>query len=385
MLDPFAVKLPEPLARALETISTTLSLPTLQYHGHEVLFALSFYTFIFIVVSPWLNKTFMPKRYASFNKRTRINWDVHVVSFVQSTLICILSLAVILGDKERKQWRSSDQWEMRIFGYTGLTGLCQSFALGYFLWDLYMCTFYINIFGPGMLAHAISAVTVFSFGFRPFLYYWAPVFLLYELSSPFLNIHWFCDKLELTGSTIQAVNGAFLVLTFFCCRLVWGTYSSVLVFYDVWRAIQGGYTEPRLFEKFTAYAREGDLSDPQGQTTAFMGVRYLPLWLGSAYLASNLVLNVLNYYWFSKMVQTIRKRFDPPFGTKGIGEDKVEWEHVEKKKGSVKAAREKAEAVTGRVELDDAATVQRGVYADGHTSVEVTGSTRRTTTSRRKA
>lgn len=116
-----------------------------------------------------------------------------------------------------------------------------------------------------------------------------------------------------------------------------------------------------------------------------MGVRYLPLWLGSAYLASNLVLNVLNYYWFSKMIQTIRKRFDPPWGTKGIGADRVEWEHVERKKGSVKAAREKAEAAVGPVELDDAATVQRGVYADGHASVEVTGSARRTTRNRRKA
>lgn len=227
---------------------------------------------------------------------------------------------------------------------------------------------------------------------RPFLYYYAPVFLLYELSSPFLNIHWFCDKLDLTGSTYQAVNGIFLVGTFFSCRLVWGTYSSIRVFRDVWRAIQEGYTEPHFFtEKLTAFAREGALSDPRGQTTAYMGVRYLPLWLGAAYLASNLVLNMLNYYWFGKMIQTIRTRFDPPLGTRGVGPERIEYEPAEKSRhgkgqGSVRAAREKAEAVlNGPVELDDAATVQRGVFADGHKSVEVSGSTRPNARSRRKA
>jgi hypothetical protein len=90
---------------------------------------------------------------------------VHVVSFVQSCVINSLSLYVIFFDEERKTWRSADNWEKRIWGYDGMSGLLQSQALGYFLWDLYMCSRYVHIFGWGMLAHAISAVTVFSFGF----------------------------------------------------------------------------------------------------------------------------------------------------------------------------------------------------------------------------
>lgn len=38
----------------------------------------------------------------------------------------------------------------------------------------------------------------------------------------------------------------------------------------------------------------------------------MPLWLGLTYLASNLVLNALNIYWFGKMIDTIRKRFEAP-------------------------------------------------------------------------
>lgn len=42
----------------------------------------------------------------------------------------------------------------------------------------------------------------------------------------------------------------------------------------------------------------------------------MPIWLAGCYLASNLTLNGLNWYWFGKMIETIRKRFDPPLGTR---------------------------------------------------------------------
>lgn len=59
---------------------------------------------------------------------------------------------------------------------------------------------------------------------------------------------------------------------------------------------------------------------------AFAGARSLPQWLALSYLASNIVLNVLNYYWFGKMIETLRKRFEPPLGTRRVEkkEDKKE-------------------------------------------------------------
>lgn len=38
---------------------------------------------------------------------------------------------------------------------------------------------------------------------------------------------------------------------------------------------------------------------------------FLPLWLAVTYLGSNLVLNALNFYWFAKMIDALRKRFVP--------------------------------------------------------------------------
>ena len=104
--------------------------------------------------------------------------------------------------------------------------------------------------------------------------------MLYELSTPFLNVHWFCDKLGLTGSKLQLYNGIALIVTFGGCRLIWGSWASWFMLKDVWRAMQ----EP------------GELP--------------VPRWLAAAYLASTLVLSGLNFWWFGKMIQTVMARFD---------------------------------------------------------------------------
>ncbi|SMR50512.1 unnamed protein product [Zymoseptoria tritici ST99CH_1E4] len=381
MKDPFPIAPPEALINLTQPIATALSLPTLPLHVHEVIFAFFFYNFVNVVLSPWLSRTFFPSTYTSFNRRTRINWDVHVVSFFQSVIICALSLYVIWFDEERKETRPREAWEPRIWEYSGLSGLLQSFALGYFLWDFIMCTVHVDIFGWGMLAHAISALSVFALGYRPFIYFYAPVFLLYELSSPFLNIHWFCDKLKLTGSIYQAINGAFLTFTFFACRIIWGNISSVYVFQDVYKGVFRGNTTPLSkphhladvpVSSYTAKDLLAIYNDEQGQRFAFAGQeRFIPLWLGAIYLASNIVLNSLNIWWFGKMVQTIRSRFAPPFGTKGQAKE-VHYEPKERVRmqGSPRQS-------------EDEIKVHKVVEADGSRGIEMEG--QRTLRTRRKA
>ena len=38
---------------------------------------------------------------------------------------------------------------------------------------------------------------------------------------------------------------------------------------------------------------------------------HVPLWLAIIYLGANLTLNSLNFYWFLKMIDAVRKRFEP--------------------------------------------------------------------------
>ena len=128
----------------------------------------------------------------------------------------------------------------------------------------------------------------------------------------------------MTGSNAQLYNGILLMSTFFGSRLIWGTYASFHCFSDVWKALKFQDTpagkawletrgrSPALhFDRFT----KGDpAAELFGHTTAHP--RHIPQWLALAYVTSNLVLLFLNVIWFGKMIETIRKRFAPPFGTR---------------------------------------------------------------------
>lgn len=307
MLYPFHLSAPPALVSATKPLADYFYLKTLPYHIHEVLLACFFYTLVGSYFSPWISSRLAPNKYPKLNAQTRLSWDVHVVSLLQSVVITFLALWVMFFDEEVKGM----DWKQRVWGYTGTLGMVQALAAGYFLWDLVITLWHVDTFGWGFVAHAFSALFVFSFGFRPFLNYYGPVFLLYELSSPFLNFHWFFDKLDMTGSTPQLINGIVLIVTFFLCRLVWGTYQSVMVFSDVWKAVNYQFDAGKHERHFGVGA-----ASAQAKIMSFAGTEGIPPWLGWTYLASNMTLHTLNVFWFGKMISAVRKRFNPPFGTR---------------------------------------------------------------------
>lgn len=302
MKDPFFIPPIPALSKAVQPWADKYALPTLPLHVHEVLGFALFYTFIQLVVSPAISNRLFPAYYPRDSRGKRVNWDAHVVSLVQSVLINGMALWTMFVDEERAQM----DWQQRIWGYTGAAGLIQAMATGYFLWDFVMTAMNLDVFGLGLLAHAVSALSVYSFGFRPFLNYYGCTFILYELSTPFLNIHWFFDKLNMTGSKAQLYNGLTLLFTFFSCRLVWGTIQSAFVYRDMWRAV------------FTAPTAEA-LSN--SEIMSFADGATIPLWLAVIYTASNLVLNTLNWHWFFKMIAAVKKRFEPAKATEKVEAD----------------------------------------------------------------
>ncbi len=161
---------------------------------------------------------------------------------------------------------------------------------------------------------------------RPFVNFYGPTFILYELSSPFLNFHWFFDKLGMTGSLPQWYNGILLLVSFFCCRLLWGTYQSIRVYQDVWAALHyDPLTHPKPSSVYTPAPESGEM------LMQYAGGYFVPTWLAVVYLGANIVLNTLNFYWYGKMIETIKKRFTE------VGEKKrgagVGAGHVEKEEG----------------------------------------------------
>ncbi|KAL1835655.1 hypothetical protein VTJ49DRAFT_6265 [Mycothermus thermophilus] len=346
MRDPFPIPPIPALSRAVEPLAELLAMPTLPLHIHEVVGAALLYTAIQTVVSPVLSNWLFPQFYPRHHRAKKANWDTHVVSLVQSLLINALALWVMFADEERKAM----DYEQRVWGYTGACGLIQALAAGYFVWDLGITLLNLDIFGLGLLAHAISALAVYTFGFRPYLNYYSPIFILYELSTPFLNIHWFFDKLNMTGTKPQLYNGIALLVTFFLCRLVWGTYQSAVVYVDMWHSI---HRAPSAEYLDAAFAAVSDPTDPDANPMFFSrNPTTVPVWLTGIYLASNLTLNSLNWFWFFKMIKAVSKRFEPPkaavavpAGKAGAAEKPIKATAVEGTADGVAVQRRRAHSI----------------------------------------
>ena len=284
---------------ALQAIAEKLGLHTLPLHIHEIVLAFSLYHFIYTYLSPALSTRAFPSIYPKLSSQTKVNWNVHMVSLVQSIFICTTALWILFLDHDL----SNLDTKGRLGGYSGVAGMTQAFAAGYFAWDAVISAMHMDVFGVGLLAHALAALVIVILGFvrslhflnlsrpprcaadlyckRPFANYYGIAFVLYELSTPFLDFHWLFDKCHMTGSRIQLYNGIMLVLVFFGCRLAWGSYLSIRIYQDIW-----------LLQ-----------NSPLSKDTKF------PLWMVYLYFGMNTTLTTLNVYWFGQMIQAIMKRF----------------------------------------------------------------------------
>ncbi|EPX72656.1 DUF887 family protein [Schizosaccharomyces octosporus yFS286] len=239
-----------------------LGLYKLPRHIHVVILSALFYQFINLL-SPWISNK-LSRHYKHLSRRTKLNWDSHVVSSVQSVLLISLGYLIL---------REVNNFNDKLFGYSVYAGDIYALADGYFLWDLYITVRYAKITGLGFVVHAVAALFVVTFSYSPYLMYYGPTYLSWELSTPFLNIHYFLDKTNKTGSKFQILNGILLILTFFFVRIVWGWYSAYSTSMEIIRRV----TE-------------------------------IPRGLSLFYLAANMSLNCLNLFWVFKMMDAIRRR-----------------------------------------------------------------------------
>ena len=158
MHDPFFFAASQALAQPFFRL---FSLQSLSYHIHEILFVLGVYHIFFEYLAPFLSAALLSKSYKNLPYESKLRWNMHCVSMVQSVGICILALYIIFSDQERKHMNL----EERIWGYTGAAGLVQALATGYFLFDLVVMVRYLKVFGFGMLAHASSCLLTYTLGF----------------------------------------------------------------------------------------------------------------------------------------------------------------------------------------------------------------------------
>ncbi|CAG8779002.1 13054_t:CDS:2, partial [Racocetra persica] len=213
--------------------------------------------------SRFISPALFPKTYNSLPRIKRLSWDLHWVSMAHCLTVIFLSFPLLYQEELQKD---------KIFGYNAYAGNVYSIACGYFLWDALISLYYVKEFGFGFALHGICCFGVFIFAFRPFLNYYGSVFLMYEISTPFLNVHWFMDKLGLGGTLPHTINGVCLLTSFFFVRIIYGCYMSYQVFLAVLPVVS-----------------------------------QIPVFLCVLYGTANIMLNCLNVYWFVKMIAYVSR------------------------------------------------------------------------------
>lgn len=230
-------------------------------HLHEVVFFLSLYSGIYV-----LSGLICPHVYPAYNKltkRNQINFDMHVVSHIQAFVLCACAWAIYF-----------DPALDHLTASTPFSSMSAAAAIGYFIWDLYVSLRHVDMFGMPFLAHAGAALFTFIQASRPFMHNYAAPFMLYEMSTPFVNIHWFASHVPgMIPSGWHKINGLMLLAAFFVFRIVLGSYYGFKLFSEAFK------------------------NPPVG----------IPAWCVYAVVTMYLTLTLLNFIWFSKMIKLAAK------------------------------------------------------------------------------
>ncbi|SCV04291.1 LAME_0H17282g1_1 [Lachancea meyersii CBS 8951] len=264
-----------------------VSSPKILANLHSVLYVALGYHFVFLV-SKWV--LFPPlvrwrlansKGNSHRGRRELVNQSaLHFVSLVQSFVILYVSLKYY---ETHGRNTTHDTPQIRVFHHEMETDVICVFAIGYFVWDAMISVFYSSV--PFVL-HGVVSAAVFAIGLKPYIQFYAPAFLMFELSNPFLNIRWFGIKFMPQLSEInqtftahvlnyvQLINNVVLIAVFFGARIMWGWYQIFQLCYDFWQVRH----DPRFLVSETLIIVSG-----------------------------NLVLDVLNLVWFWKMLSVAKR------------------------------------------------------------------------------
>lgn len=231
----------------------------------QVVIASAMVWFAIHVASHYASLELFPTTYRDLGAKKQPFWNIRVVSTIHATLVCFLAIPMLVDEVLQ---------EDMLYGKTDMSNLLTGIAAGYFLYDLLGCLYYFSEFGVQFTLHGLLCFLVYFLGLRPFLHAFSPVFLMFELSTPFLNVNWFMDKLGMTGSSAQFYNGLALVCSFIGARIFFGYYASVIY----WQTIIERWDEIHPF-------------------------------LLGFYGFSNIALNILNTMWLVQMIRSIQRRF----------------------------------------------------------------------------
>lgn len=229
---------------------------------------------IFIVLDTIIRKTrvrrVVESHFSSDGEDTRLPGMVAARTMGMVFITSMLPSAFrVLGDESmsKDMIHSSNEDSRRACGI----------AAGYFLYDLYICVTRFEENKLEFLIHAVGCLVAYSYpvvsgNMQAFGAY----FLMWELSTPFLYLRWYCIKQGKGRSRMMTLANTLFALSFLGCRLIFGPMMTI----KFWKA--------SILEKTRA--------DGMHPNVIFM------------YRCSSLVLNGLNYFWGSMILRKLVAR-----------------------------------------------------------------------------
>jgi len=205
-------------------------------------------------------------------REKRADFAIRVVAFIHASVASVLCLHAIL-------YAPKSVFE-NVYALYPAAELIFSLSTGYFLWDTLTCIF--GGWGIGFIAHGIACTFVYASALYPFLHYWGLFFLLYELSTPFLHARWMALQFGMHKSSprLFAVIQYTFVIAFVLVRLVAGSYSSYFWWCEMLSLLNGSYRAGGI----------GPIIPNHSSLVVY------------TYLLANIILNGLNWFWFSQII-----------------------------------------------------------------------------------
>jgi hypothetical protein len=219
-------RLPPPL-NSLQPWFKAHDMPLILLHWHIIL--LGFTVSLLVSYAGFYGgPRLFPEAFAKGKPRMRLNFAHQLVSLVHAFIASIQSLYYIFCD-------SSFMPKDMVWGYSPRLGAQCAFTVGYFLWDLFGTAANIDYYGSALMLHAVIGFFPLAIALSPVLIGYVPGFLMFEVSTLFLNTHWFADKL-LVGREKEIaimINDILLLVTFFASRIVFGWWLIFQVIREV--------------------------------------------------------------------------------------------------------------------------------------------------------
>eukprot|EP00474_Spongospora_subterranea_P008839 CRZ09297.1 hypothetical protein [Spongospora subterranea] len=180
-------------------------------------------TTIFQIGSAWFRKWIVERRYDS-------GLDIHELSGRSASTVH--ALFALFGSWTALS-NSPSLHTDHMFGSSPSASIVLAISSGYFVHDTIDCLRKFSTAHIPYLAHHVMASLLYLAGISPCFQYWAIVLLVWEASTPFMNLRWAMIHYKMTDHRLFNAVQILFAIIFVAVRNVWGGYASFLIWMEM--------------------------------------------------------------------------------------------------------------------------------------------------------